>query len=101
MSPVEINPDDAAELGIENGDVVELFNDYGATYAMAYLEADIKRNQVFMMFAYPSGIAGDVTTEAVDENIVPYYKGTWADIRKVGGMADYQRTVSFKRRRYA
>jgi arsenite oxidase large subunit len=54
-----------------------------------------------MMFAYPSGIAGDVTTEAVDENIVPYYKGTWADIRKIGGMADYQRTVSFKRRRYA
>ena len=101
MSPVEINPADAAKLGIESGDVVELYNDYGATYAMAYIEADIKPGQVFMMFAYPSGIAGDVTTEAVDENVVPYYKGTWADMRKVGSMDDYKRTVSFKSRRYS
>ncbi|MGI9302825.1 MAG: arsenate reductase (azurin) large subunit [Gammaproteobacteria bacterium] len=101
MSPVEINPGDASELGVESGDVVELFNDYGATYAMAYVEPDIKKGQVFMMFAYPSGIAGDVTTEAVDENVVPYYKGTWADMRKVGSMDDYKRTVSFKSRRYS
>ena len=99
MSPLEINPADAAELGIVSGDVVELFNDYGATYAMAYVEPAIKPGQVFMMFAYPNGIAGDVTTEAVDENVVPYYKGTWADLRKVGSMEDYQRTVSFKSRR--
>ncbi|MEZ5591946.1 MAG: arsenate reductase (azurin) large subunit [Gammaproteobacteria bacterium] len=100
MSPLEINPADAAELGIVSGDVVELFNDYGATYAMAYVEPAIKPGQVFMMFAYPNGIAGDVTTEAVDENVVPYYKGTWADLRKVGSMEDYQRTVSFKSRRF-
>ena len=87
MAPVEINPEDAKELGIANGDVVELYNDYGGTYAMAYLEPDIKPNQVFMMFAYPNGIAA-------------YYKGTWANIRLVGGMEDYQNTVSFKRRRY-
>ena len=99
MSPLEINPADATELGIVSGDVVELFNDYGATYAMAYVEPAIKPGQVFMMFAYPNGIAGDVTTEAVDENVVPYYKGTWADLRKVGSMEDYQRTVSFKSRR--
>ncbi len=100
MAPVEINPEDAAELGIENGDIVELHNDHGATYAMAYLEPDIRRDQVFMMFAYPNGIAGDVTTPAVDRNVVPYYKGTWADIRRVGSLDDYRRQVSFKRRRY-
>ncbi len=35
-----------------------------------------------------------------DRNLIPYYKGTWADIRKVGSMKDYKRTVSFKRRRF-
>ena len=67
---------------------------------MAYVEPDTKRSQAFMLFAYPFGVAGDVTTEAVDENVVPYYKGTWADIRRVGSMDDYKASVSFRSRRY-
>ena len=43
---------------------------------------------------------GDVTSPWTDENVVPYYKGTWADMRRIGSMDDYKRTVSFKRRRY-
>ena len=101
MAFLEMSPGDAKALGIESGDVVEVRNDYGSVFAMAYLEPDIKSSQTFMLFAYPFGVAGDVTTEAVDENVVPYYKGTWADIRRVGSMDDYKRTVSFKRRRYA
>jgi hypothetical protein len=31
---------------------------------------------------------------------VPYYQGTWANLRKVT-RGDYQRTVSFKSRRYS
>ncbi len=100
MAYVEINPEDAAGLGVESGDIVDIHNDYGSVVAMAYLEPDIKRSQVFMLFAYPFGVAGDVTTEAVDENVVPYYKGTWADIRRVGRMDDYKATVSFRSRRY-
>jgi arsenite oxidase large subunit len=101
MAYLELNPDDAKGLSIESGDVVEVFNDYGSTYAMAYLEPDIKTKQSFMMFGYPNGIAGDVTTEWTDRNIIPYYKGTWADIRRVGSMNDYKESVSFKTRRYA
>ncbi|MFN3593375.1 MAG: arsenate reductase (azurin) large subunit, partial [Thiobacillaceae bacterium] len=37
MAPVEINPEDARELGIASGDIVELYNDYGSTYGMAYI----------------------------------------------------------------
>lgn len=100
MAPLEINPDDAKALGISDGDVVEVYNDYGSTYAMAYLEPAIKHDQVFMMFGYPFGIAGDVTTAAVDRNVVPYYKGTWADLRRIGTMADYRQRVTFKSRRF-
>ena len=100
MAPLEMNPDDAQSLGIESGDIVEILNDYGSTFAMGYLEPDIKPGQTFMMFAYDNGVMGDVTTEWTDENVVPYYKGTWADVRRVGSMDDYKRTVSFKRWRY-
>ncbi|MFZ1909420.1 MAG: arsenate reductase (azurin) large subunit [Burkholderiales bacterium] len=100
MSYIEINPQDAAELGIGAGDVVEVFNDYGSTVAMAYPNASTKKNQTFMVFAYFNGIQGDVTTTWTDRNIIPYYKGTWANLRRVGPMEDYQRTVSFKNRRF-
>jgi arsenite oxidase large subunit len=101
MAFLEVNPDDAASLGVSAGDVVELFNDYGSTYAMTYPEPSIKKSQTFMQFGYWNGIAGDLVTPWTDRNIIPYYKGTWASIRRVGTVADFKETVSFKPRRYA
>ncbi|MFN3981644.1 MAG: molybdopterin dinucleotide binding domain-containing protein, partial [Caldilinea sp.] len=100
ITPLELNPEDAAELGIESGDIVEVYNNRGASFALAYVEPAIKRGQAFMMFGHHRGIAGDLVTEWVDENIVPYYKGAWADIRKVGVLSEYKETVTFKSRRY-
>ena len=100
MAPIEINPDDARTLGAESGSIVEIFNDYGSTFAMAYLEPDIKVGHAFMVFASFNGVVGDVVTEWTDRNGIPYYKGTWADIRYIGTIEDYQRSVTFKRRRY-
>ncbi len=100
MAPVEINPDDAADLGIEAGDVVEVYNDHGATYAMAMLEPSIKPGHIFMMFGWSNGVAGDLTTEWTDENYLPYYKGAWVDMRRIGSLADYRRNISFKSRRF-
>jgi arsenite oxidase large subunit len=100
MAYIELNPNDAKGLGVESGDIVEVHNDYGSTYAMAYLEPDIKPDQSFMVFGEPNGVMGDVTTTWVDRNVIPYYKGTWADIRRVGSQEDYKRSVSFKSRRF-
>jgi arsenite oxidase large subunit len=101
MAYLEINPQDAAELGVGAGDIVEVFNDYGSTVAMAYPVPSAKRGQTFMLFGYVNGIQGDVTSEWTDRNIIPYYKGAWANIRRVGSMDDYKRTVSFKDRSFA
>ena len=38
------------------GDVVEVYNDYGSTYAMAYPEPDQKPSQTFMQFGYDNGV---------------------------------------------
>lgn len=99
MAPVEMNPQDAAELGIASGDIVEIRNDFGSTYAMAYLVPEIKRSQVFMQFGHVNGIQGDVTTDAVDRNVIPDYKHTWADVRRITS-AEYRKSVSFKSRHY-
>ena len=52
MAFLEINPDEARELGIASGDVVEVYNDHGCSYAMAYLEKAMKPGQTFMLFGY-------------------------------------------------
>ena len=87
-------------MGVGGGNIVEVFNDYGSTYAMAYPTPEIKMNQTFMQFGYLNCIVSDVTTPWTDRNVVPYYKGTWAHLRRVGSVEEYKRTVSFKNRRY-
>ncbi|KDP84389.1 arsenate reductase (azurin) large subunit [Cupriavidus basilensis] len=101
MAYIELNPADAQGLGIAAGDIVEVFNDFGSTFAMAYPVASAKPGQTFMVYGYVNGIQGDVTTDWTDRNIIPYYKGTWASIRRVGSMEDYKRRVSFKDRHFA
>ena len=36
-----------------------------------------------MLFAYPTGMVGNVVSNGVDELINPNYKQTWASIRKI------------------
>lgn len=100
MSYIEINPEDAKKLGVSAGDVVEVFNDYGSIHAMAYPVKDMKPSHTFMLFGYVNGIQGDVTTDWVDRNVIPYYKGTWGSIRRVGSLDHYTATASSKRRAF-
>ena len=100
MAYLEMNPDDARGLGVAAGDVVEVFNDFGSTYAMAYPSKSIKSAQTFMLFGYIRGVAGNVTTSWVDRNVVPYYKGTWGSVRRVGSVDEWKASVSLKERRF-
>ena len=97
---IQIHPDDMAELGVAAGDLVEVWNDSGSTQAMVQPEPTAKRKATFMLFGYIKGVHGDVVTSWVDRNVVPYYKGAWANLRKATAGA-YKSTVSFKSRRYA
>lgn len=78
-----------------------MYNDYGSTFAMAYLEPDMRKGHTFMMFGCFNGNVGDLVTDWTDRNVVPYYKGVWGNLRKVSNMSDYKQKVSFKRRHYA
>ena len=78
---IEMNPDDMKELALKAGDLVEVFNDNGSTQAMAYPTPTARKKQTFMMFAFPTGVQGNVVSAGVNEFIIPNYKQTWANIR--------------------
>ncbi|MBI1384369.1 MAG: arsenate reductase (azurin) large subunit [Rhizobiales bacterium] len=93
---VEMHPEDASELGITAGDLIELANDMGNVQALAYPTDAVKRGHAFMVFGQPRGAAGDLISDHVDPaTTIPYYKGVWADIRRVGRIPELIKTVSF------
>ena len=93
---LQINPSDMADLGLNPGDLVEVYNDVGATQAMVYPEPTAKKNETFMLFGAPSGTQGNVINAGVNELILPNYKQTWANIRKISDAPASVRGLSFK-----
>ncbi len=97
--PIEMNPDDMKELGLEAGDLVEIYNDVGSTQAMVYPIATAKPKQCFMLFCSPLGQVGNVISEHTNELIIPNYKNVWANIRRIG-RAPKVDEISFKALEY-
>ena len=92
-----MHPGDAAEFGINPGDIVEVENDMGKVQAMAYPTEAVKPGHCFMVFGHPRGTVGQLVSDHVDPaTTIPWYKGVWADIKRIGPMPDVTQTVSFK-----
>jgi arsenite oxidase large subunit len=97
---IEMNPADMQELGLKQGDLVEVYNDNGATQAMAYPTPTAKRKETFMLFAFPTGVQGNVVSKGVNELILPNYKQTWGSIRKIADAPEVIRHLTFKSQEY-
>ena len=98
---IQMNPDDMKELGLGEGDLVEVYNDAGATQAMAYPTPTARRGETFMLFAFPTGVQGNVVNAGVNELVIPNYKQTWGDIRKISDAPEGVRHLSFKSLEYS
>ena len=97
---IQLNPEDMEELKISEGDLVEVYNDNGSIQAMAYPTPTAKRKETFMLFAYPTGPQGNVVSKGVNELIIPNYKQTWANIRKIADAPEVTRKLSLKSLEY-
>lgn len=93
---IEMNPDDMKDLSLGAGDLVEVYNDVGSTQAMVQPTPSAKRNQTFMLFAFPKGVQGNVVNAGVNELIIPDYKHSWADIRKIASASETTKRLTFK-----
>lgn len=98
---VEMNPADMSELELKEGDLVEVYNDAGSTQAMVYPTPSAKPKQAFMLFAYPTGPQGNVVNAGTNELILPNYKQTWGNIRKIADAPRATIHVSFKSQEYS
>ena len=96
---IELNPADMTALNLKPGDLVEVFNDNGATHAMAYPTPTAKSKQAFMLFAYPTGVQGNVVSAGVNEFIIRNYKQTWGSI--IADAPEGTRKLSFKSQEFA
>jgi arsenite oxidase large subunit len=97
---IQMNPQDMAELNVKQGDLVEVYNDNGSTQAVVYPTPTAKRKQTFMLFAYPTGVQGNVVSPGVNEFIIPNYKQTWGGIRKIADAPEAVRHLTFKSEEY-
>ena len=89
-----------AELKLKAGDLVEVYNDNGSTQAMVYPTETAKRRQTFMLFANTNGVQGNVVSPGVNEFIIPNYKQTWGNIRKIADAPEGVRHLTFKSQDY-
>jgi arsenite oxidase large subunit len=99
--PGLLAPDDMEELGVKEGDLVEVFNDDGSTQAMVYPTASARKGETFMLFAFPTSVMGNVINDGVNEFIIPNYKQTWADIRKISDAPEGAKHLTFKSQEYS
>jgi arsenite oxidase large subunit len=53
-----------------------------------------------MLFAFPSGVQGNVVNAGTNELILPNYKQTWANIRKLASAPASVKHLSFKPQEY-
>ncbi len=97
---IEMSPDDMSELGLNAGDLVEVYNDDGSTQAMAYPTPTARKGETFMLFAFPTGVVGNVINDGVNELILPNYKQTWGSIRKIADAPESVRHLTFKSKEY-
>ena len=64
-------------------------------------DAPARRGEPCMLFAYPTGVQGKVINGAgVNEFVIPNYKQTWADIRKLADRPQAVSHLSFKSKEY-
>ncbi len=97
---IEMNADDMADLGIKAGDLIEITNENGATQGMAYPTDTAKRGHVAMVFGSPAGSQGNVVNPGVSELILPEYKLTFGNVRKLADAPPQAQAVSFKSKEY-
>jgi arsenite oxidase large subunit len=97
---IQMNPDDMADLKLKPGDLAEISNDNGSTQAMVWPTPTARRKETFMLFAYPTGAVGNVVSKATNELIIPDYKQTWGNIKKIADAPEATRKLSFKSQEY-
>jgi len=82
---VEINPEDAARLKVEDGEKVEVASRRGQIEAIAEVTDRVPEGTIFMPFHFAASPANILTNDALDPTAkIPEFKVCAAAVRRVG-----------------
>ena len=80
---IEIHPDTASGVGIEEGDMVEVASRRGTIKVVAKVSDIVDKNVVFIPFHFAQGAANTLTNAALDpKSKIPEYKVCSVNIKK-------------------
>jgi len=89
---VQINPADARELGIADGEPVDVSSRRGRITVRARLSADVPRGITFIPFHFPGTRANTLTNPAYDPACkMPEFKVCAVSVKRVNGHGDVER----------
>jgi formate dehydrogenase major subunit len=81
---VEVNDEDAARLGIKNGEIIRAFSRRGEIKVPALVTKDIKKGSIFIPFHFAECCANVLTNNALDPiSKIPEFKACAANIAKL------------------
>jgi formate dehydrogenase major subunit len=81
---VEINNEDAARLGIKNGELIRAFSRRGEIKITARVTTEIKKGTIFIPFHFVECSANTLTNNALDPiSKIPEFKACAANIAKI------------------
>ncbi|AWS00564.2 molybdopterin dinucleotide-binding protein [Metallosphaera hakonensis JCM 8857 = DSM 7519] len=86
MPIIEISAQDAQAEGINNGDIIQVYNDYGSLDGIAWISNTVTPGQLFIAMAFEvKPGANQVTTPTVDPTTDnQMVKWSWVNIKKIG-----------------
>lgn len=83
-SYIEINEEDAARLGIENGELIKVSSRRGSIKTTARIGNKVSPKEMWMPFHFPDGYANILTNAALDKYArIPEYKVCAINIQKL------------------
>ena len=83
---IEINPEDAAGLGVANGDIVRAVTRRGQIDIAAMVTPDIRKGETFIPVHYAESAANLLTNNALDPVAkIPEFKACAVRVEKIPG----------------
>ncbi len=72
---VEVNPEDAKRLGLQSGDLVEVYNEEGNGTFLVYVTDAVKPGMLFLVMYHWRGTSNSLVSGYTDpKTTIPWYK---------------------------
>ena len=88
--------EDMTELGLHKAILSKSLTTTAQPRPWPILRQRLSKGETFMLFGFPTGVQGNVINAGVNELILPNYKQTWANIRKIAAAPEGVKHLTFK-----